>query len=46
MVSLSLSGQNWRLESYKYHCHSVLSPCGGTTAGTRLQPVSMAPSAA
>ena len=45
-VSLSLSGQNWWMESYKYHCHSVLSPCGGTTAGTRLQPVSMAPSAA
>ena len=23
MVSLLLSGQNWRMESYKYHCHSV-----------------------
>ena len=43
-VSLSLSGQNWRMESYKYHCRSMLSPNGVTTADNSSTAMSMAPS--
>ena len=33
VVSLSSSGQNGRMESYKYHCRSGVSPGGRMTVG-------------
>ena len=34
MVSLSSSGQNGLMDSYKYHCCLALSPRGGMSEGS------------
>ena len=37
VISLSPSGLNGRILSYKYHCRSAGSPLGGTTEGSSLE---------